>query len=208
MWRGVLMVGRGLNDTRLKGYAYIWANLAFILFCLPIISAPAAYSALQRVAHVSQTSPSDADLAMFWETLRANFWRALPWGLANLAFLFLTFSNFLAYNTVEGATVQLLRFAWAGALFLWAGVLLYTWPIYYEMLQPSVWGATRNAIVMTLRNPAFTFAILLCILLLSVISTALTMFWVLLTWGAIAAIANAAVLDRLAQFRAAGEAEA
>jgi hypothetical protein len=60
----------------------------------------------------------------------------------------------------------------------------------------------RNALVMVLRNPFYTLVLLLVILLLAVISTVLVAAWLLLTWGAIAAIANTAVQDRLERFRA------
>ncbi|MBI5931936.1 MAG: DUF624 domain-containing protein [Chloroflexi bacterium] len=201
-WRVVL---KGMNSVRLNGYAYIWGNLAFLLLSLPIITAPAAYSALVRVAHETQTQPSTADLGLFWETFRANFWRALPWGVANLAFVGITFSNFLAYNNVPGFTVYILRLAWLAASLGWWGVVLYTWTLFYEMENPSVWGATRNALVMTLKNPLFTLAVVLGVTLLSVISTVLTMLWILLTWSVIAAIGTAAVLDRLAEFRSSQE---
>lgn len=201
MVRGLRVVGIGLNSVRKNGYAYIWANLAFLLLSLPIITAPAAYSALWRVAHETQTQPTTADLGLFWETFRENLWRAMPWGFLNLAFVAITFSNFLAYNETPGLVVFGLRMAWLVSSFMWGGVVLYTWAIFYEMEIPSVWGATRNALVMTLKNPFFTLAILIGIILVSMISTILTMLWILLTWGAVAAISTAAVLDRLADIR-------
>jgi uncharacterized membrane protein YesL len=201
MTRGLRVVGIGLNSVRKNGYAYIWANLAFLLLSLPIITAPAAYSALWRVAHETQTEPTTADLGLFWETFRANLWRAMPWGFLNLAFVGVTFSNFLAYNDAPGIGMLCLRLAWLASAFAWAGVMLYTWAIYYEMQPPSVWGATRNALVMTLKNPFFTLAVLIGIGIVAVISTILTMTWILLTWGAVAAIGTAAVLDRLADIR-------
>src|SRR5690606_40367795 len=63
-----------------------WANLAFVALSLPLITLPAAYSALQRVGHLAHTDPSEANLSAFWETFRANLIRALPWGLANALF--------------------------------------------------------------------------------------------------------------------------
>ena len=60
----------------------------------------------------------------------------------------------------------------------------------------------RNALVMVLRNPLFTLALLIVIALLAALSTLLVAAWLLLTWGAISAIANAAVLDRLERYRA------
>lgn len=202
MWDGLRAAWRGLANFRLAGYAYIWTNLAFVALCLPVITAPAAYSALMRVGHLAHTSPPDADLAAFWETFRANLRRALPWGLANALFAVINFNNLIAYAPFSSPLVLALETVWIVAAVVWLGMLLYTWPIYYEMQQPTVRGAMRNALVMVLQNPLFTLALLIVIALLAAVSTLLVAAWLLLTWGAISAIANAAVLDRLARHRA------
>lgn len=202
MWDGLRAAWRGLSNFRLAGYSYIWTNLAFVALCLPVITAPAAYSALMRVGHLAHTSPPDADLAAFWETFRANLRRALPWGLGNALFAVINFNNLIAYAPFSSPLVLALETLWIVAAVVWLGMLLYTWPIYYEMQQPTVRGAMRNALVMVLQNPLFTLALLVVIALLAAISTLLVAAWLLLTWGAISAIANAAVLDRLARHRA------
>ena len=70
MGNGLRAVWRGLGNFRNLGYAYIWANLAFVALSLPLITLPAAYSALQRVGHLAHTDPSEANLSAFWETVR------------------------------------------------------------------------------------------------------------------------------------------
>lgn len=207
MWDGLRAVWRGLGNFRNLGYTYIWANLAFVVLSLPLVTLPAAYSALQRVGHLAYTDPSEADLAAFWQTFRANLGRALPWGVANVLFAVINFNNLIAYASVGTPLTIALEVLWFAAALIWLGMLLYTWPIYYEMEFPTVWGATRNALVMVLRNPFYTLALLLVIAVLAVISTVLVAAWLLLTFGAIAAIANAAVQDRLAQYRASPSAQ-
>ena len=202
MWNGLRAAWRGLTNFRLAGYAYIWTNLAFVALCLPVITAPAAYSALLRVGHLAHTSPSDADLAAFWETFRANLRRALPWGVGNALFAAINCNNLIAYAPFNSPLVLALEALWIVAAVVWLGMLLYTWPIYYEMREPTVGGAMRNALVMVLQNPLFTLALIIVIALLAALSTLLVAAWLLLTWGAISAIANAAVLDRLEHYRA------
>jgi hypothetical protein len=65
-----------------------------------------------------------------------------------------------------------------------------------------VWGAARNAAVMVLRNPLFTAAVIVIVLFLVVVSTLAIVAWLLLSFGAVAAIGSAAVIDRLAVYRA------
>jgi uncharacterized membrane protein YesL len=201
MGDGLRAVRRGLGNFRNLGYSYIWTNLAFVALSLPVITAPAAYSALMRIGHLAQTDPSEADLAVFWATFRANFRRALPWGVANGVFAAINFNNLYAYAHIDTPLVMALEALWFIAALVWLGMLLYTWPIYYEMSEPTVTGAARNALVMVLNNPLYTVVLLIVIAVLAAISTVLVACWLLLTWGAIAAIANAAVIDRLEHYR-------
>lgn len=201
MLNGLRATGRGLKSFYRNGYPYIWGNLVFVALSLPIVTAPAAFSALMRVGHLSQTEPSEADLSAFWETFRAHLWRAIPWGMFNTLFAVINFNNLFAFSNVDGPVVLVLRATWLVATIVWVGLLLYTWPIYYEMAEPSIMGATRNALVMVIRNPLFSLTIVIFIVFLALLSTIFVASWLLLTWGAIAAIANAAVLNRLEQFR-------
>lgn len=201
MIEGLKAAGRALNHWRLQGYAYIWANVSFLVLCLPVVSAPAAFSALMRIGHAAHRESHESDLALFWQTTREHLWLALPWGLAHALFAIVNFGNLWMYAEAPGLPAAALRIVWWGLGLVWLGVVLYTWPIYYEMETPTLWGATRNALVMVLQNPFFTVTIILVLLFLSVISTVLIASWVLLTWGCIAAIANGAVLNRLTIYR-------
>jgi uncharacterized membrane protein YesL len=203
MIAGLRTVLRGLNDVRQQGYIYIWANLAFVALSLPVVTLPAAYAALCRVAHQTQTEPrSPEPLELFWETFKSLLWTALPWGLAMAGSAFIILSNMFAYADVPGVPVQALRMTWLLGMILWMALLLFTWPIYYEMAEPNVWGAARNAAVMVLRNPLFTAAVIVIVLFLVVVSTLAIVAWLLLSFGAVAAIGSAAVIDRLAVYRA------
>ena len=201
MLQGLSALVNGLNNLRHQGYAYIWANALFIVLSLPIITLPAAFSALMRVGYTAHTQPHESDIGLMWETFRANLWQALPWGLAHLVFAVINFANLLAYGGEPGLTIAFLRFVWVGAGIMWIGVLLYTWPIYYAMENPTLLGATRNAFMMVVQNPFFTITIVAGIILLIILSTILVAAWMLLTFGAIAAIANAAVQNRLEEYR-------
>lgn len=195
---GLRVSWRALGNLRWNGYAYVWANLAFVALCLPVVTIPAAWSALCRVGYLAYTDPSEADLSAFWQTFKQQLWRALPWGLGCALFGYINFSNVIAYSRQDGLLVTGLMTVWILAGVVWLGVLLFTWPIYYEMAEPSVWGATRNAVVMVLRNPLMTLTLLVILAALAVVSTVLIAAWLLLTFGVVVAIGNAAVLDRLA----------
>ena len=203
MIAGLRAVLRALNDVRQQGYIYIWANLAFVALSLPLLTMPAAYAALCRVAHQTQTEPrSPEPLELFWETFKSLLWTALPWGMAMAGAAFMIVSNMFAYADVQGVPIQALRMTWLLGVMFWTAILLFTWPIYYEMAEPTVWGAARNAAVLVLRNPLFTLIVVAAALILVVVSTLAMIPWLLLSCGAVAAIGSAAVIDRLEAYRA------
>ncbi|MFW5691830.1 MAG: hypothetical protein ACOCX3_00615 [Chloroflexota bacterium] len=204
---GLRVLREALKDVWQRGYAYIWANMAFAALCLPVFTIPAAFSALMRVGHAAHTQPHETDLDLLWQTFRENLWRALPWGLAHTAFAIVNFGNLFLYEGPPGVVTDLLRAIWFSVGLIWAGVVLFTWPIYYEMAEPTLLGATRNAFIMVAQNPFFTLILLTGITFLSAVSMILFAAWVLLTWGTIAAIANTAVLDRLNIYRSRAQVE-
>jgi uncharacterized membrane protein YesL len=192
---------RTLNEVRLNGYTYIWANVAFCALCLPVVTAPAAYSALCHVTWAARAKPWEADLALFWEAFRANLWRAMPWGLAHLVFVIVNISNLSAYaGRPEPIWVAIRVIWWAGTL-VWWGVFQYTWFLYEEMEHPSLWGATRNALVMVLLNPFFTMTIFASQMIIFVLSIMMPPTFILLTFGITVAISSAAVQNRMQQYR-------
>ena len=155
MLAGFQVLWHAFKDVRLKGYTYIWANIAFVVCSLPVITLPAAYRALMRVGYNAQASPHETDISAFWDTFREYFKQSLGWGLAHLVFGVVNITNLLAYQSTEGLLFAGLRVIWLGSTFVWIGVLLYTWTLYDEMESPSLIGATRNALVMVLQNPFF-----------------------------------------------------
>jgi len=193
-------VWRGIKDVWQKGYTYIWANLAFIAACLPIITIPAAWSALCRVCHEAQTAPTNADLDLFWEALKTNFWRAIPWGIAHAGIATIIILN-LTENPASTTYTPITQIIWWGILFIWLGVFLATWAFYYEMESPTLIGATRNALIFVLQNPLFTLIILVVICIIGVISTVLVALWLVLSISAICAIETSGVLIVLEGYR-------
>jgi len=187
---------RGLRHLNEQGYIYIWANLFWAALSLPVITAPAAWAGLVRMSTLAHTTPT-ASVGDFWQGFRENLRRGMLLGLLNVVVIVVNISNIQSYREQPGMVLVLLRAVWLVTLALWFAIQFYMWPIYYQMTQPSVTGALRNAAVMILLNPGFTLGLWLGVMLVVVLSTILFPAWLLLTGGALAAIATSAVLDRL-----------
>jgi uncharacterized membrane protein YesL len=93
--------------------------------------------------------------------------------------------------------VGLFRLFWIMALLVWFSVQLYMWTLFYEMENPSLWQALRNAAVMVYLNPWFTLSLWALIIPIAMISVVIPALWLLLTGSLFAIVGTDAALDRL-----------
>jgi uncharacterized membrane protein YesL len=200
MLNGLRAVRRGLGHLNRRGYIYVWANVLWAVLTLLVLTAPAAWAGLVRLSYIAHRQPS-VGLDEFWAGFRQNLKRGLLISIVNLLIIVITYSNLVSYAGHTGAGIAVLRGIWILSLVVWFVLQYLGWCFFYAMRQPTFAGALRNAGVMLLHNPGFCISVLLSAALLAAISTLLPAAWFLITGGALAAIANSAVQDRL---RAAG----
>jgi uncharacterized membrane protein YesL len=196
MFSGLKAFWRGILHLNHRGYVYVWANVLWVFLSLFIITAPAAWAGLMKMSHHAYYHPS-TDIHDFWDGFKENFKRGLVLTLLNFIIIGINIWNLAAYRESVGVGVIALRLVWLSVLWVWFTVQLYMWALFYEMETPTLWGAMRNALVMLVLNPFFTLGLWLGLILLLIFSTVLPVSWLLLTGGALAAIANSAVRDRL-----------
>jgi uncharacterized membrane protein YesL len=197
MLAGLLAWWRGLRHLEHRGYIYIWGNFWWFLLSLPIITAPAAWAGLMHLGYAAHHSPG-VNLEAFWEGFRANFRSSLALVALNILVVGVNLVNLWGTQGQNGWLIDLLRGLWLLVLAIWFTVQFYLWPVFYAMEHPTLWGAMRNAGVMIMLNPLFTFSLWIGIALILIVSTVFFVPWVLLTGGTLAAVANSAVMDRLA----------
>lgn len=196
MLDGLLALWRGMRHLEHRGYIYIWGNFWWFLLSIPVITAPAAWAGLMHLGYEAHHNPG-VNLDAFWEGFRANFRRGLILALLNVVVVGVNLVNLWGAQEQTGLLVDLLRGLWLLTLALWFTLQLYLWPVFYAMEHPTLWGAMRNAGLMIALNPLFTLSLWMGIALIVTISTIFFVPWVLLTGGALSAIANSAVTNRL-----------
>ena len=196
MIAGLRAVWRGLRHLNERGYTYIWTNVLWALLTLPLVTAPAAWAGLVKVSHAAQTQPR-VEIGLFWDGFRQNLRRGLVMFVLNVIVIVVNVVNLAAYGGQTGLAASFARGVWILALAVWLALQLYLWPLLYEMKQPRLLGAMRNALVMMYLNPLFTLTVVLCALLIVFVSTVLMTAWILVSGSALAAIATSAVFDRL-----------
>jgi uncharacterized membrane protein YesL len=188
---------RGLRHLHHRGYLYIWGSILWFGLSLPLVTAPAAWAAIMRLGHAAQRDPG-VNFEPFWEAFKENLGRGLVLALVNALLILMTVVNINSTREQTGPLIDVMRAVWMLSVFVWFTIQLYMWPLFYAMEQPSLWGAVRNAMVMLLLNPGFTLGVWLGVALVLAFSTVFFAAWLLITGGALAAIANSAVSDRLA----------
>ncbi len=197
MLAGLRAGWRGLRHLNHRGYIYIWGTVLWFLLSLPLVTAPAAWAGLMRLSYTAYHDPG-VNLDAFWEGFRENLRRGLWLALINALVITMTLVNLNSTRAQDGLWIDFMRAVWLLSAFVWFTIQFYLWPLYYSMAQPTLWGALRNAATMILLHPAFTLGLWLVIVPVLVFSTVFFLAWLLLAGGALAAIANSAVLDRLA----------
>lgn len=187
---------RALRHLNHRGYIYIWGNLWCVLLSLPLITAPAAWAGLVKMTRRAYATPA-ADLNDFWAGFRENLRRGAVVGVLNVAIVGINLVNLFAYSGQRGLVSDLMRVVWVLALVVWFSIQLYMWPIFYEMKDPALLGAMRNAAVMIYLNPIFTLLLWIVALPIMALSTYVIALWILLTVSLLAIVAVGAVFDRL-----------
>jgi uncharacterized membrane protein YesL len=194
-WRAI----RHLNHY---GYRYVWTNIVWFLLTLPIVTAPAAWSAFVKMSYKLHNGEL-VGLNDFWEYFKQDLKRGLSMALINIIIFGVNISNLVAYRDSTGLLAEMLRGAWLLILVIWFMTQFYLYPIMLEMKQPNLMQGLRNALLMIWLNPVFTLLLFLSLLILFSLSGIVIVLWGLMTGSLMVCLANSAVIDRfvLAGFR-------
>ena len=122
-------------------------NLLFLLFCIPIITIPAAFCGMNRVLIKLYREGNCFVWTEFYKEFRANIWKALPFGLLGGIALFASY-YFLSYGTsVSSNGVEVISTA-LGILLLAVVVLLLNYVfVFLPVLDLKNRQIARNALI-------------------------------------------------------------
>ena len=204
MFSALRVVWRGIGQFEHYGWLLVLANIVTVALSLPIVTAPVAFAALSHLSHTAQSTQT-AVMNDYWEAFRQSFVRSSIIGASNVIALIMLITNFQVYALQSSVWFVALRIAWMLIFTAWLIVQLYLWPLMDEMVNPTLRGGLRNALVMFVFNPFFSLTLLVIITLLIIVSTLFAAPWLLLTFSLLVSITNAAVLDRLHHARERGQ---
>jgi len=154
--------------TAWDGFWIVWlAEVFWFLLCLPVITAPLAFTGLYYTMHQLANGES-VDWRTFFEGIKLYLWPGIRWTVINaLVILILYFYFFYLGQTganassSDQATLQALSGVPLGLIVLWAAINGLTFPLMLRQEKPNYRTALRNSLVFYLKWPGYTLAFLL-----------------------------------------------
>jgi hypothetical protein len=181
---------RGAN-----GYLVLLVSLVLAL-PLPIVSGGLCFVANQTVRGRFAT------WGTFARGVRRYWAKSLGVAAINVVALILLASNLQFYAVIlEGAWTNIALSIWAVVGIYWLLAQLYWFPMILELESEKVLVGLRNALVMIIISPGFTFTLGLILLLFMALCIVLTVPAMLIMTSALMLIINHATRSRLAAMR-------
>lgn len=186
--KAFVVMGRTLKAAYDELFMCVFLSLAWWIGTLLILPAAPVTLGVHQVAN-RIANYKRVDNSFFWEAARQHIGRGWLLYLINLLLPLALLFNAWFYFQAEG---WLRTF---GVFWLWIFVFVlmmgqYLFPLFWQQDDPDLKLVLRNAALLAVRHPLYTFLMLLFQLLLLGVSTAITLPLVLLAPALIALAAN------------------
>ncbi|MEA3336074.1 MAG: hypothetical protein U9R25_09220 [Chloroflexota bacterium] len=177
-------------------FLMIGLSLLWWLAVVTIVAGPPATTALASIGYrLGNGQRVGLDHAK--ESFLGHFWLSWKLGLAGLVGMAVIFGNIFFYNSLDN-WLRTLVILFLYLAIAWIAILLYVFPMPEAMETPGALDILRNAAIMALASPGFTFLILLGLAIVLAICLALPFLLLLIAPGIIAIISGTALADRIA----------
>ncbi len=186
--------------TTLDAFRDLWDEMFILVLCntlwtlsmVPVVTLPAATGALfyitNRIADGRAASFSD-----FKHGFRTYFRQSSVLGALNLLVFLVVVANLRFYGRYTGIGFRLIQIGLMYVFAIWLLMQLYIFPLLLAQETPSLRTASRNALVLVLRHPIFTFVVGIVAVAVILLSAVLTLPVVVLTTSTLALLGNRAV---------------
>jgi len=201
--KAFIVMGRTFKAAYDELFLCVFLSVAWWIGTILVLPAAPVTSGIHNVAN-RMANYKRVDNSFFWEGARTQIGRSWLLYLLNLLAPLLLAVNAWFYFRLEGWP-QLI-----GIVFVWLFVIAlmigqFVFPFFWQQDQPDVKLALRNATVLAMRNPLYTFLLLLFQILVVGLSTAITLPLILLTPALVALAANFGVTGLLQEMGLAPE---
>lgn len=194
--KAFIVMGRSLKAIYDELFLWVWLSVLWWVGTFLVITAAPVTVGLHRAAN-RVANYKRVDSSFFYESARSNIvggW--LLYGLTIVMFVGVIL-NITFYLTSPASWMQIV-----GIVFIWILLLLlmagqYFFPFFWQQDEPSIKLVLRNAVLLAIRYPLYTFLMLVFQLLLIVISFVTVLPIFLLMPAAVVVSANFALVGVL-----------
>jgi uncharacterized membrane protein YesL len=193
------IIGRAIVDWWDGWLDMVMVTSIWFLAQLTIVLGPPATFGVYYVAY-NMINGEALGVRGLIEGARKYFWKALLWGLANLAVFATLFVNVQFYGSIETSWgIYLLIIMWMLTA-LWITTNFYALPFFLEQTDQRLRVAWKNGLLTSLATPLYTLVLLVFVLLVFGLSLGLVIPIFLGLPGIIPMLGFRAVSDRLIAF--------
>ncbi len=189
LWSGLLNAYDG-------AFTIILSNLFFSIMLVPIVTIPLAIAGL-FYTNFQLAAGKSVDWKTFFEGIKHHWWTGIRWTVVNGIVLFsLTFYVTMFIDQQELWTAALTGLS-LGLMAIWILIQCFSFPMMLKQEKPAYFTAVRNSLIFIVRWPGFSFAFLLPIIVLAVITLIFPPIFIFLSAGLIAFLGSYAVNYKL-----------
>ena len=185
--KAFVVMGRVLKAAYEDLFLCVFMSIAWWIGVVPVVTIPLVIMGMQNVGN-RIANYKRVDNGFFWEGARTQIGKGWLLFLISLLVPILIIFNIYFYVN-SGSWLPVIGFAWLWLLLLSLMIGQYIFPLFWQQDEPNIWLTLRNATILTLRHPLYSFLMLLFQLLLLALCIALTLPLVLLA-PALLALAN------------------
>jgi uncharacterized membrane protein YesL len=193
--KAFIVMGRTLKAVYDELFLCVFLSLIWWLGTVLIVTAAPATVGLHQVAN-RIANYKRVDSSFFWEAARMNIGRGWLLYLINLVVPIIIFTSIIFYLSTTG-WLRVLGFVCVWLFIFVLMISQYYFPLFWQQDEPNIRLVLRNAVLLALQHPLYTFLMLLFQLLLIGLSIAITLPLFLLAPALIAISANFALTGML-----------
>lgn len=190
--KAFVVMGRAIKASYEELFFCVFMSVLWWIGTLLILPAAPVTVAMHKIAN-RMANYKRVDRNFYWEAARQHLGRGWLLYLMHLVLPATIWLNVWFYSQGGTTWLRIIGIAWLWILLLVLMLLQYLFPLFWQQDEPSLKLVLRNAFLLAVRYPLYTFLMLLFQVVFLALSIVLTLPLILLTPAVMAIGANFAM---------------